>query len=248
MLVTLVLVVAALVVVDRVAARVVASAVAARIRTSQGLPATPSVAISGFPFLTQVLGGQYDSVSVTARGVERDGLRFAVVSVTLRGLRLPLRDVTKGAVREIPVSEGTAAVSLTYDDLNAYLAPRHLHVAPDAANNGALRVTGTAQLPLVGAVSLSAPLRISTDGNGFTLVPDVVHSVLAAFPAPARSLAVDLLTVRVSLRDLPFGVRLDSAQVGPDRVAIVASASDITLPAQAAGAADRVVGNPGPIS
>ena len=237
MLVSLVLVVLALVVVDRVAARVVAQRVADRIRTSQDLAATPSVSISGFPFLTQVAGGKYDAVSVTAHDVRRDGLQLSAVHVTLRGLRLPLGDVTNGTVREIPVRQGTAVVSLTYDDLNSYLAPRHLHVAPDVApDSGALRVTGSAQLPLVGQVSLSAPLRIATDGNGLTLVPDVVHSLAGALPGPARSLAVELLTVRVSLSDLPFGVRLDSARVTSDGLAIEASASDITLPAQAGAA------------
>jgi hypothetical protein len=243
-LVALVLIVLALVVVDRVAARVVASRVAAKIRTSQNLPATPAVSIHGFPFLTQVIGGRYDSVSVTARNVQRDDLRLSEVHVTLHGLRLPLGDVTNGTVREIPVSQGTAAVSLTYDDLNAYLAPRRLHVAPD---NGALLVTGTAQLPLVGQVSLSAPLRIATSGDGVTLVPEVVHSLAGALPAPARSLGVELLTVRVSLRDLPFGVRLDSAHVASDGLAIAASANDITLPAQAVGPADGAAGNPGPV-
>jgi hypothetical protein len=52
----------------------------------------------------------------------------------------------------------------------------------------------------------------------------------------------------VSLSDLPFGVRLDSAQVVSDGLAIVASGSDITLPAQAAGPADGASGNPGPVS
>jgi hypothetical protein len=236
-LVSLVLVVLALVVIDRVAARVVAQRVADRIRTSQDLTVTSSVSISGFPFLTQVLGGRYDSVSVTARDVRRDDLQLSTVHVTLRGLRLPLGDVTNGTVREIPVHQGTATVSVTYDSLNAYLAPRHLRVAPDAApDSGALLVTGTAQLPLVGQVSLSAPLRITTEGDAVTLVPQVVHSLAGALPGPARSLAVDLLTVRVSLRDLPFGVRLDSAQVTPDGLAVEASASDITLPAQAGAA------------
>jgi hypothetical protein len=244
-LIALVLVVIALVVVDRVAARVVADRVAARIRTSQNLPATPSVSIHGFPFLTQVIGGRYDSMSVTARDVQREDLRLSKVHVTLHGLRLPLGDVTNGTVREIPVRQGTAAVSVTYDDLNAYLAPRRLHVAPD---HGSLLVTGTAQLPLVGQVSLSAPLRIATSGDGLTLVPEVVHSLAGALPAPARSLAVELLTVRVSLRDLPFGVRLDSAHVASDGLAVAASARDIMLPAQAAGRADGAAGNPGPVS
>lgn len=247
MLVALVLVVLALVVVDRVAARVVASRVAARIRTSQNLPATPSVSIHGFPFFTQVLRGRYDSVSVTARNVQRDYLRLSTVHVTLHGLRLPLGDVTNGTVRQIPVSQGTAAVSLTYDDLNAFLAPRHLHVGPDSSDSGALLVTGTAQLPLVGQVSLSAPLRIATSGDGLTLVPEVVHSLAGALPTPARSPAVDLLTVRVSLSDLPFGVRLDSAHVAAGGLAIEASASDISLPAQA-GSTDGAAGNPEPVS
>lgn len=232
MLVALVVIVLVLIVVDRVSARLVAGRVADRIQTSQNLPATPSVAIHGFPFLTQVIGGRYRSVSVTARDIRREDLQLSRVHVTLHGLRLPLGDVTNGNVREIPVQQGTAAVSITYQDLNAYLASRHLSVAPDGTS---LRVTGRVQLPIVGEVSLSAPLRISTDGDGLTLVPEVVHSLAGALPSSVRSVAVELLTVRLSLRDLPFGVRLDSAHVGSDGLAIEASASDITLPAQAAG-------------
>jgi DUF2993 family protein len=245
MLVAVVLIALVLVVVDRVAARVVAQRVATRIRTSQNLPATPSVAITGFPFLTQVIGGRYKAVSVTARDVRREDLQLSRVQVTLHGLRLPLRDLTNGTVRQIPVHQGTAAVSVSYEDLNSYLMPRHLSVAPDGA---ALRVTGRLQLPVVGQVSLSAPLRIATDGGGLTLVPEMVHSLAGALPASVRSVAVDLLTVRLPLRDLPFGVRLDSAHVGSEGIVVEASASDITLPAQAGAAADDVPGNREPVS
>lgn len=237
MLVALLVIALVLIVVDRVSARIVAGRVADRIRTSQNLPATPSVAIHGFPFLTQVIGGRYTSISVTARDVRREDLQLSRVDVTLHGLRLPLGDVTNGNVREIPVQRGTAVASVTYQDLNAYLAPRHLSVEPDGTS---LRVTGRVQLPIVGGVALSAPLRMSTDGDGLTLVPEVVHSLAGALPSSVRSAAVNLLTVRLSFRDLPFGVRLDSAHVGSDGLAIEASASDITLPAQAGG----LTGNP----
>jgi hypothetical protein len=237
-LVAVLVLVVLLLVADRVAARVAASQIADRVRASQDLSSTPSVSVRGFPFLTQVVRGRYDAISVTARQVQRDDLLFSQVHVVLRGVQVGLGELTSGSLPDIPVRQGTAAVSLTYAELNAYLAPRRLQVAGDA---GALRVTGTVDLPVVGPVSLSAPMRLTASGDSLTLVPEVVHSLAGTLPGPARTFAVDLLTVRLSLRGLPFGVRLDSAHVTSDGLAIVASASDITLPAGSTAS-----GNPDP--
>jgi hypothetical protein len=225
--VTLLVLVGVLVAADRIAAGVAGARIASRVRTSEGLATTPDVSIRGFPFLTQVVTGHYGDISVTAHGLRRDGLLLQQVQVSLRGVRVRLGDVASGSLPDIPVDRGTAAVSVTYPDLNSYLADRRLTVG-DAG--GALRVTGSVTVPVLGRVSLSAPLRLSASGETLTLVPEAVHSVAGVLPSPARAIAVELLTIRVSLHGLPFGVRLDQAQVTPDGLRIAASARDITLP------------------
>ncbi|WP_217577271.1 DUF2993 domain-containing protein, partial [Streptomyces sp. GbtcB7] len=58
------------VIADRVAVGFAVNKAAVRIKSTEGLASTPDVSIGGFPFLTQVVGGELDGVKIGIKDYE----------------------------------------------------------------------------------------------------------------------------------------------------------------------------------
>ncbi|MFF0450424.1 DUF2993 domain-containing protein [Streptomyces sp. NPDC004609] len=127
---------------DRIAVNMAESETADRIRSSQGLSATPEVSIKGFPFLTQVAGKQLDEVDVSLAGITATagGHTVNVTEVTAE-----LRDVKVNSSYSSAVAgsaDGSARIS--YEDLTK-AAPEGATVSyagPERAAKGQVKVTG----------------------------------------------------------------------------------------------------------
>jgi hypothetical protein len=236
-LIALLVVVVLLVVIDRVAVAVAERQIADRVQTSQGLDEKPSVDIRGFPFLTQVIRGRYREVSATAHGLDEDGLRLSQVTVVADGVRVDLGDLINRTVRSVPVDSARGQVLLDYDDLNAYLATRVEVPKVTVRRSGSdLRVTGTVQIPILNrSLSLSGNAKVDIAGDQITLLPTAVNALTGFVPEFAQGSAREALTVRFTLRNLPFGVRLDSARLTDSGILFTASASGLTLDTSSVG-------------
>ena len=62
LLIALVVLAVLFVAVDRIALVIAEDEIASRIATAYSLPADPGVSITGFPFLTQVVSGNYQQI------------------------------------------------------------------------------------------------------------------------------------------------------------------------------------------
>src|SRR5947209_16786383 len=120
LLILLAVIVVVLIGADRIALLVAESQIASRVQKSQDLESHPDVSITGFPFLTQVVGGHYREVDVAVKDVTRNGLTVDRVSVRAHGVSVPLGKVLSGSVREVPVDRADATVTLGFDHLNSY--------------------------------------------------------------------------------------------------------------------------------
>jgi hypothetical protein len=224
-----VILVALLIAADRISLVVAEAQIADRVQKSQDLAHRPNVAIKGFPFLTQVLGGRYHEVDVSVRDVTRNDLTVGKLSVKAHGVSVPLSKVVSGGVSEVPVDRAEAVVSLGYDELNSYIASQLGEVLKVSGNGGKLRLTGT--LPVPPRISLSADATIDVTPSAITLRPAALSSVLAdiAGSGVAASTVQKFLTVRLPISQLPFGIQLKRATVTPDAVVIAASATGLTI-------------------
>jgi len=83
------------------AAAVAEHTVAEQLRQRLGLPSDPSVRITGFPFLTQALAGQYSAIDVRASGVSVGSLHDLDVEATLHDVEAPLPEVTSGQLSSV---------------------------------------------------------------------------------------------------------------------------------------------------
>ena len=74
LLIALVVLAVLFVAVDRIALVIAEDEIASRIATAYSLPTDPGVSITGFPFLTQVVSGNYQQIGVTADQIQADGV------------------------------------------------------------------------------------------------------------------------------------------------------------------------------
>lgn len=197
-----------LVVADRVAVVAADRVVAQRIQTDQGLPQRPDVSIGGFPFLTQAIGGRYDSVTLTVHDLHRTAVAVHSLTVHLTGVHVPLSSVFAGHVSSVPVDKATATVLLTYDDLNAYFGGRHLTVSN--GGDGEVKVTASASLA---GHTLAASGRGRLDVRGTDLVVVIGNG----------------LDITIPLGGLPFRVALVGGKATNQGVVVAATANGLVL-------------------
>lgn len=82
-------------------------------RKQLGLRTDPNVTVHGFPFTTQALAGEYDHISVQAKGIEvNDVLRSVAIQADLYDVRAPLGDLLAGDVSNVTIGELEGQVKL----------------------------------------------------------------------------------------------------------------------------------------
>jgi len=220
------------VVADRLTEAAAAKALAVKARETGLLSSDPNVEIHGFPFLTQAIRGRYTRIDVTTHGIHRGGLRLDTVTGTFEGVHVGLSAALNGRVMSVPIDHATGRVVVSFVDLDAYLASSHLSVRPDGTNH--LTITGTAAV-LGASVAVSGPVALAVANGSLTLTPpvDSLRGPAGILPASVARTVATKLTVQVKLNDLPFGLRLQQVQVGPENLTITASAQNIAVPVPA---------------
>jgi hypothetical protein len=122
-------VVAALLVTDRVLVRVAEHRLTGRLGCAGALDGARSVHIGGFPFLTQLAAGHFRTVTATADGIGATG-RLTDVAVGFRDVRMPVRAVLLGRWRPGSLTVGSVSATAV------------LRLGTDAPTGGTARSTG----------------------------------------------------------------------------------------------------------
>jgi hypothetical protein len=199
---------ALLLVADRVAAAIAEGQVASRMRAYGRLSSDPSVSIGGFPFLTQALQGRYDHIDVSARDLDRRGVRLASLDATLLGARIDAADAIGGKVTSVPVEGLRATAVVAYVDL---VSAGDLAGARVTPADGGVRVT--ASLTVLGrTVSASALSSVRLDGDDIVVTARSV-SVEGGSSAALEAALAGRLDLRVPVGRMPYGLELTGVRV-----------------------------------
>ncbi|MFJ4108729.1 LmeA family phospholipid-binding protein [Oerskovia enterophila] len=212
----LVVLVLVLVVVDRVAVRVTEGAAVRSMEQGDVELTDANLDIQGFPFLTQVVGGELEHVTGTAATATFGGYTVSDLHIDARGVST--RD-------PYVLQSGTATGLLAPSSLDA--------VASEAAGSPVTFSTDgnllVASMSVLG-VDLSARLTPRVDGN--TIAVDVAALTLGPatitisdLPRPIANLVTNL---QVPL-DLPTGVTLTSVGVTDGAIRVELSGTDVAL-------------------
>ncbi|WP_307795584.1 LmeA family phospholipid-binding protein [Actinacidiphila acididurans] len=176
------------------------------------------VAIGGFPFLTQAIGGNFGHVTLTAEKFYVDTtdntqggyLNIARLRLDLRGV-----SVTSLAARSAEANQATGTLTLSYEDLSGV-------VTRLAGNGGPLRVS---QAP--GSDGQAARVRISGTMGGTAL--NSTGTLLAQGTELSLTLPGTERAGAVWRVGLPAGVGFTAARATPDGVEISLVGHQVTL-------------------
>ncbi|HEV2088198.1 MAG TPA: DUF2993 domain-containing protein [Cryptosporangiaceae bacterium] len=228
-LVLLLVLAALLVVADRVAASYAGdqleAAVAAEARKVGANPRTTSVALKGFPFLTQAVGGSFDGANIvlddiTARNVKVDELALDVDTVTVP--RDALFSGDPSGVKAA-VIRGTATVELA--QLARAFGAEGLTMT---AEGDRVRVRLDVTLRSVGTVELQGLVRPRAEGDRVWLEVDQLRA--GEIDVPQSVVDRVSASMRRGVRvPLPFGLRLDAIEVAEQSVLIKGTARNVPL-------------------
>jgi LmeA-like phospholipid-binding len=227
LLVVLVLLAGLALVADRVAVGVAEDQVAQQLAGKGGLVGTPEVDITGFPFLTQAVGGRYEDVRIALDAEELGQPEGTRAAVSLRGVHVPLRTVLAGSVTEVPVDRIDGTATLAYDLLAAELGG-DATIAPEGDG---LRITRTVEV-LRYRLPVTAAGTVTLDGD--RLVVDVEEAAGAGVDIPDFLVdrVSDLLDLRYTVPELPFGLQLTGVDPAADGVRVRVEATDAVLTAR----------------
>jgi len=224
LVVLLLIVVGVLVVADRVGRGLAEDRVAEQLAQRGGLSGTPDVDITGFPFLTQAIGGEYEDVRIHLTAEELGQPAGTRADVSLRGVQVALSDALSGSVEEIPVHRVEGTATLSYDLLAEQLGGD----TTLAAEGGGIRLTKTVEV-LGFDFGLTASGTVALDGQD--VVIDVQDASAGAVDVPDFVLeqAAELLDFRYPVPALPFGLTLTSVAPAAEGVDVRVEARDTVL-------------------
>ncbi|MFV2087340.1 DUF2993 domain-containing protein [Micromonospora sp. LOL_021] len=226
-----------LVVADRVAVAYAERAVADQIRqqvAGQNIESSePEVSIGGFPFLSQVATGRYQSVSIVLRDVSAavngNSVRLPTLDVDARGVQAPLETLRTGQGEVTAETvQGTATVS--YDSIVQLIDQPGVELSEQDGQLGVtapvdilgqqVTLTGTADLEVAPGEVLLRFEELAAEG-----LPgdEAARGFVEAY--------AQQLSIAVPLPALPFQLDLQEVAVTPAGLAVTATATDVPLSA-----------------
>jgi hypothetical protein len=226
------------VVADRVAVGFAEDEVADKLRTTEKLSATPDVSINGFPFLTQLAGGELDDVEV---GIDAYQADTGTESGTIRidDLRARMKGVEfSGDYSSATAASATGTAAVSYDELlKAARSADPVQVAPAVTaqitglsdgGNGKIKVE--IEATVLGA-RLPKPVyvlsSVTAQGDSVRVQADSLPSFNGVELAENRVRTVTDFEQQID--GLPGGIKLDKVQAAADGVEITVKGSDVRL-------------------
>jgi hypothetical protein len=227
------------VIADRVAVGFAEDKAADRIKTTEGLSSTPDVSIEGFPFLTQVAGGELDDVKIGIKDYEAStgGTNAAADTIRIDDLNAEMHGVVFNSdYSSATANSATGTASIAYDELLKAAKAQPTQVASGVTaqviglsdgGNGKIKLTVEAT---VLGTKLPQPVSVL---SSVSVSGDTVKVHADSLP----KLGVELAEGRIrtvtdfqqKIDELPGGIQLDKVEAAKSGVDISVKGSDVKL-------------------
>lgn len=216
-------VVVALVAVDRISVAVAENQISDRIEAAYGLPAKPGVSIQGFPFLSQVVTGDYSEIDVSASHVPAGGVTLQDLHARFMGVHASVSQVFGSGSSTVTADRATGTAIVAYAEVDRRL-PAGLRLHPAGQGGRRLAVSGTVDYQGT-RVPVAATVTLGVTAAGIKVTP--VHITAfgqAGLTTPAQD---SRFAVVVPVTALPLHLRLVSVRAGSGGLRIGAAARDV---------------------
>jgi hypothetical protein len=230
------------VIADRVAVGFAENKAADRIKSTEGLASTPDVSIEGFPFLTQVVGGELDDVKIGIKDYEAStsgaGSAGGTGTIRIDDLNAEMHGVAfNGDYSSATANSATGSASIGYAELLKTAKSQPTQVAPGVT----ARVVGLSD---GGNGKIKVAVEVSIGGTKVPQPVSVLSSVTVVGGNTVKvhadslpKLGVDLAENRVraitdfeqKIDKLPGGIQLDTVQAAANGVDISVKGSNVKL-------------------
>ena len=219
LLTTVVVVAVLFVIADRVGVYVAERAAADTIKTSQHLSSSPNVDIAGFPFLTQLVAGDFDKITISADDLPvGDQARELDVS----HLKVVLHDVSVSRdFSSVHAATADATAQVTYAELSKTLGVRVTYAGRDRIRaSTSVTVLGRS---VSGSITARPQLHGSKLGFGATRI-DGVGGLAASLTAELNK----VFDLDIPFSDIPFNVQLRALRAAPDGITVGLAGRDLS--------------------
>ncbi|MEU1041579.1 DUF2993 domain-containing protein [Streptomyces sp. NPDC005551] len=227
------------VIADRVAVGFAEDEAADRIKSSEGLADTPDVSIKGFPFLTQVAGGELDDVEVGIKNYQAStgGTAAATDSIRIDDLNAEMHGVAfNGDYSSATADRATGTATISYDELLKAAKSEPVQVAPGVTarvvglsdgGNGKIKVKVEAT---VLGTKLPQPVSVLSSAS---VAGDTVKVHADSLPKLGVELAEGKIRTitdfEQKIDELPGGIALDKVEAAKNGVDIKVKGSNVKL-------------------
>ncbi|MEU9170927.1 DUF2993 domain-containing protein [Streptomyces sp. NPDC048420] len=219
---------------DRLAVHFAEGEVADRLKTQEGLATTPSVDIKGFPFLTQVAGGELDNVEVGMDSYDAD-TGTSGGSIRIDDLKADMKGVAfSGDYSSATANTAAGTATVTYDQLLKAAKSEETQlplgitakvVGLSDGGNGKIKVD-------IEVSALKEPVTVLgtvsvVDGDTVRVRADSIPSfgTITLADSDVRSIT----DFDQKIEGLPGGIKLDKVEAGADGVDITVRGSNVKL-------------------
>lgn len=218
-----------LVVADRVgvnlAEKEIAKRISARLSANGITSSTPDVDITGVPFLTQVLRGEYEEIDLTLRDLTGGKVPLPLLTVQAKGVRAPLSGLRDGTAEATAAKvTGTGTVAYTSLVQAGNLPGLTLH------GDGGRVLSISGKVAVLGELKGRAEVTV-VDGKVRLRVIEL-NSASGALTNAAQMLLTtyrNRMAVTLPLPALPFGLVLKDVQTAETGLLVTMTANEVNL-------------------
>jgi hypothetical protein len=211
---------------DRVANAVAQNAIATELQSELSTPTKPDVSIGGFPFVTQVLGGSFSSVQVTADDATVQG---GDTSVAVTHLDATLTGITATErYANIVADRGEATALVDWASVSSLAGHQVSYVADD-------RMRIDFSVP-IGRLSIEGFItgrpQLDVDAQTITVADPEVNVASVDVPQAVVDAVSRIVLQPFPIENLPYDIQVTGLTVQPDGVSLSGTGQDIPLRGQ----------------
>lgn len=191
-----------------------------------------SVKLSGFPFLTQVLAGEFRGATVTMKNVKAQDVDLERLNVRLSSVDVPRDVIFGGTAHDVVASTVTGSVRITAGELadlaNTTISSAAIKDIKLGADNGDL--TGSVHVTYAGfSGTISGEIKPHIE-NGRVWVSFISATAgNLSIPPAVLDLANGELRYGITIPPLPFGLSVQNIRIDDDTVVLRANARNVEL-------------------